>query len=108
MKAMDGVFQDAAALGVTICCAAGDDGSSDERNPATGDGRLHADFPASSPFALACGGTRLETTAAGTTETVWNAGRSGGATGGGVSEFFARPVWQKDAAIPASANPGRR
>ncbi|MBC7573579.1 MAG: S8/S53 family peptidase [Herminiimonas sp.] len=106
MKAMDGAFQDAAALGVTICCAAGDDGSSDERNAATGDGRLHADFPASSPFALACGGTRLESTAAGTTETVWNAGRSGGATGGGVSEFFARPAWQKDAAIPASANPG--
>jgi kumamolisin len=106
MKAMDAVFQDAAALGVTICCAAGDDGSSDVRNPATDDGLLHADFPASSPFVLACGGTRLEPGTDGTTETVWNGGRKGGATGGGVSEFFGRPAWQQSAAVPVSANSG--
>jgi kumamolisin len=29
MQAMDQAFQDAAALGVTVCCASGDDGSSD-------------------------------------------------------------------------------
>ena len=110
MKAMDAMFQDAAALGVTICCAAGDDGSSDQRAPAHDDGRLHADFPASSPFALACGGTRLQSTGAadGATrdETVWNQGRSGGATGGGVSDVFPRPAWQAAAHVPASANSG--
>ena len=110
MKAMDAVFQDAAALGVTVCCAAGDDGSSDQRAPAKDDGRLHADFPASSPFALACGGTRLQSTGAAggavRDETVWNQGRSGGATGGGISDVFPRPAWQDAAGVPPSANPG--
>ena len=110
MKAMDAALQDAAALGVTVCCAAGDDGSSDQRAPANDEGRLHADFPASSPFALACGGTRLQKTgAAGEAargETVWNQGRSGGATGGGVSDVFPRPAWQDAAGVPPSANPG--
>ena len=106
MRAMDAVFQDAAALGVTVCCAAGDDGSSDQRPPTADDGRLHADFPASSPFALACGGTRLDATGNAWRETVWNAGRAGGATGGGVSDIFPRPAWQDAARVPPSANPG--
>lgn len=59
-RVMDQAFQDAAALGVTVCCAAGDDGSSDLRALEPDDGLLHTDFPASSPYALACGGTRLE------------------------------------------------
>ena len=59
------------------------------------DGGDHVDFPASSPHVLACGGTSL--TAAGTaiaSEAVWNDGANGGATGGGVSSFFAVPAWQ--------------
>ncbi len=65
----DQLFQDAATLGVSICCASGDNGSSD----GVTDGLAHVDFPASSPFATACGGTNLE--GAGqtiTSETVWN------------------------------------
>ena len=108
MRAMDAVSQDAAALGVTVCCAAGDDGSSDQRAPARDDGALHADFPASSPFVLACGGTRLDAAGGKRMESVWNQGRSGGATGGGVSDVFARPAWQDGAGVPASANPGGR
>ena len=106
MRAMDGVFQDAAVLGVTVCCAAGDDGSSDQRGLTAENGVLHVDFPASSPFALACGGTRLEATGTPRLETVWNQGRSGGATGGGVSDVFALPAWQRTAGIPPSGNPG--
>ena len=103
MQAMDQVFQDAAALGVTVCCAAGDDGSRDDVQ----DGKLHTDFPASSPFALACGGTRLAGTGSSiSSEDVWNDRPSGGATGGGVSDFFPLPTWQKSAKIPRSANPG--
>jgi kumamolisin len=104
MLAMDSAFQDAAALGVTICCASGDDGSGDRVN----DGRAHVDFPASSPNVLACGGTRLE--ASGTTinkEVVWNEGANNGATGGGVSDTFALPDWQSKAKVPHSANPGK-
>jgi kumamolisin len=104
MQAMDQAFQDAAALGVTICCASGDDGSSDRVT----DGLAHVDFPASSPYALGCGGTRLD--GAGTTiktEVAWNE-NGHGATGGGVSDTFARPTWQTGAGVPTSANPGGR
>ena len=56
LTGFDQAFQDAALLGVTVCCASGDDGSSD----GVTDGAAHVDFPASSPNVLACGGTRLE------------------------------------------------
>jgi len=68
----------------------------------------HVDFPASSPYALACGGTRLQSS--GTTiasEKVWNELPNEGATGGGISDFFPLPAWQSGAHIPPSANPGR-
>ena len=56
IKQVNDAFEAAAAAGRTICCAAGDSGASDE--PGTTKGQ--ADFPASSPWVLACGGTRLE------------------------------------------------
>jgi kumamolisin len=99
MTAMDQAFQAAAAMGITVCAASGDNGSSDG---ATGGGD-HVDFPASSPFALACGGTNLQATQ--TTiqsESVWNDG-AGGATGGGISSFFALPTWQKGLSARNSA-----
>jgi kumamolisin len=91
MTAMDDAFQTAAAMGITVCVASGDNGSSDGVN----DGNDHVDFPASSPYALACGGTRLhasKTTI--TSEVVWNDGANGGASGGGISSFFPTPGWQ--------------
>jgi kumamolisin len=97
--AMDQAFADAAALGVTVTAAAGDNGSGDRVT----DGKAHADFPASSPHALACGGTSLRyDPATGTiaAETVWNDGPHGGATGGGVSDMFALPAWQASAGVP--------
>ncbi len=103
--ALDDALLDAAALGVTVTAAAGDNGSSDGGGQST----KHADFPASSPHALACGGTSLH--AMGTaisSETVWNDGAGGGATGGGVSDVFALPSWQKGVGVPAGATPGGR
>ena len=86
---------------MTVCAAAGDDGSSDIRDQSQDDGKLHVDFPASSPFALACGGTRLEAANGKITrEVVWNEGRQDGATGGGVSQVFDLPAWQKNANVP--------
>jgi kumamolisin len=99
--ALDQAFADAAALGITVCAASGDNGSGD----GVRDGRAHADFPASSPHVLGCGGTRLE---AGGAETAWNDGSSGGATGGGVSDTFDLPDWQSTAGVPPSANPDGR
>ena len=91
MTSMDEAFQEAATLGVTICVAAGDNGSSD----GVTDSKDHVDFPASSPYALACGGTSLKASSSSiTSEVVWNDGSQGGAGGGGVSSFFALPTWQ--------------
>jgi kumamolisin len=91
MTSMDQIAAEAALLGVTITVAAGDNGSSD----GVTDGQNHVDFPASSPHVLACGGTNLQATGATIhSETVWNDGLQGGATGGGISTQFARPAWQ--------------
>jgi kumamolisin len=100
----DAAFADAAMLGITVCVAAGDGGSSDGVN----DGKAHVDFPASSPHVLACGGTTLK--ANGTTiasETVWN-DPGNGATGGGISDVFPVPTWQTTAGVPPSSNAGGR
>jgi kumamolisin len=102
MDAFNAAFQSAATLGITVCVAAGDNGSSDGVTT----GGNHVDFPASSPYALACGGTSLRT--AGTTitsETVWNDGAQGGAGGGGVSAVFPVPAWQ--AHLRATATTGQ-
>jgi kumamolisin len=104
MTAFDSAAQDAAALGVTICAASGDNGSGD----GVSDGASHVDFPASSPHVLGCGGTSLQS-ANGTitNEVVWNNGSNGGATGGGYSKQFALPSWQSNAKIKPPAGSGR-
>jgi kumamolisin len=100
----DSACADAAAMGITITASAGDHGAPDTDDPA--EKRANADFPASSPNVLACGGTRLIGDATGiTSETVWN-NHDGWATGGGVSEFFALPAYQKSVGVPKSINPG--
>jgi kumamolisin len=102
MTSMDEAFQAAAAMGVSICVAAGDDGSTD----GVSDGSNHVDFPASSPNVLACGGTRLIGSGATiTSETVWNElANNEGATGGGISDVFPLPSYQSGAGVPPSAN----
>jgi kumamolisin len=96
--AMNAALQDAAVLGVTVAAAAGDGGSSD----GVGDGKLHVDFPAASPYALACGGTTLNGSGSAiSSEVVWNeTASSEGATGGGVSAVFALPSYQASAGVP--------
>jgi kumamolisin len=101
--AMDAAIADAAAMGITVCVASGDNGSGD----AVTDGQPHVDFPASSPHALACGGTKLVADpSAGTisSEVVWNeTAAQEGAGGGGVSDVFAVPSFQATAGVPARA-----
>ena len=75
-------------MGVTVCAASGDDGSNDQ----VGDGRAHVDFPASSPYTLGCGGTRLLASGKSISgEAVWNDGPGSGG-GGGISDMNARPA----------------
>ncbi len=99
MTSFDDAFQSAAAMGVTVCVAAGDNGSSDGVN----DGNNHVDFPASDPFVLGCGGTTLQASNDEiVNETVWNdQSTGGGATGGGVSNVFPLPTWQTGFDVPA-------
>jgi kumamolisin len=104
MTTYDQALQTAAALGVTVCCASGDNGSGD----GVKDGNAHVDFPASSPFALGCGGTKLTASGASApTEVVWFEAPDN-ATGGGVSDFFSLPGYQGSADVPTSANSGGR
>ncbi|WP_177196258.1 S53 family peptidase [Bradyrhizobium sp. OK095] len=87
----------AALLGITVCCASGDDGSGDMQT----DKRAHVDFPSSSPYSLAVGGSMIRHKAGKAVEQTWRVGKGrrirdvGGATGGGVSSIFAKPGWQK-------------
>ncbi|HEV2479342.1 MAG TPA: S53 family peptidase [Puia sp.] len=105
-SAINDSLQAATLLGITVCVAAGDDGSDDE----VGDGHAHVDFPSSSPYVLAVGGTTLKESSAGKiTETAWKDGDglrkdNGGSTGGGVSTIFPRPSWQTVSI--QSVNPG--
>jgi kumamolisin len=100
-ESMDLAFQDAAALGVTILAASGDDGSSDGMS----DGHEHVDFPASDPFVIACGGTRLDLSGGSIhSEKCWTG------SGGGVSVKFGLPDYQKAVDVPKSPvsnKPGR-
>jgi kumamolisin len=98
------LLEDAATLGVSVCVAAGDNGSTDGVN----DGLQHVDFPASSPYALACGGTKLTASGAKiSSEVVWNELASNeGSTGGGVSAVFPKPDYQANANVPPSVNAG--
>lgn len=108
MNAFNALFHDAALLGISVCVASGDSGSSDGEQ----DNADHVDFPASSPWVLACGGTNLALSADGKiqSETVWNDGSLGGATGGGVSQHFSKPSYQAGAnvPVPVASNPTGR
>ena len=94
--AMLNACTDAAAVGVTVTAAAGDDGATD------GETGLHVDLPACLPPVLGCGGTKL--TLHGSTissEVVWNElSANEGATGGGVSQVYAIPSYQASAGVP--------
>jgi kumamolisin len=102
----DQLLQSAASLGVTVCVAAGDNGSADfAADDPNWDKKAHVDFPASDPFALACGGTQLTASSTAITkEVVWDDGKNDG-TGGGVSRFFALPSYQQNAGVPPATDP---
>jgi len=101
LQSYNNALQASASLGVTVCVAAGDNGSTD----GVSDGKDHVDFPASSPYSLACGGTSLKISGSSiSSEVVWNDGTSGGATGGGISETFPLPSYQSKANVPPSAS----
>lgn len=98
MLAFEKSFQTAASISIPVTVASGDNGSTD------GTTALVVDFPSSAPHALACGGTHLEGGVTITLEVVWK--NNGGATGGGVSAVFAKPVYQNGINVPPATVPG--
>jgi kumamolisin len=100
--ALNTACEDASTMGVTVLAASGDDGSSD----GSSDGTPTVDFPAASPFVIACGGTKLTLSGSAIgSEQAWNElSADEGATGGGVSEVFALPTFQQTAKVPKAPN----
>ena len=95
------LFQEAAAQGMTIVSASGDDGSEDCFGTPGAPTGVEVDDPASQPFVTGVGGTTLSanpSTGARLGETVWNGGQAVGASGGGVSSFWPMPGYQANAA----------
>ncbi len=91
---MDAIFQEAQAKGMQIFVASGDSGSDDgESSPIT-------DYPASSPYVIACGGTRLTIDSKGNkvSETSWSETTGNGASGGGYTDLYPTPSNQVEVA----------
>ena len=94
-RLLEDAFVEAMLLGITVCCASGDQGSGgdDGSNRA-----LQVDYPAASAHVLACGGTTLAARRGRpASEIVWNARTAGihFASGGGlVSNGTSAPSWQ--------------
>jgi subtilase family serine protease len=95
------LFEEAAAQGMSVVSASGDDGSEDcFGTPGSSQTALEVDDPASQPFVTGVGGTSLSTnttTGAHLGETVWNDGATTGASGGGVSSLWSMPGYQSQA-----------
>ena len=92
------LFQEAAAIGMTILVSSGDTGS----QCAMYDTFAHVLWPACDPWVTACGGTTITDVhfPAGMsfTQIVWNDNE--GATGGGISTLFPVPPWQLEVSMP--------
>jgi len=112
-KAFHEVFVEAAALGITICVAAGDHGTAGDSDHTDWDHKHHVDFPSSDELVLACGGTQIDENGE---DVAWNDGqpfgkkfsRGGWAGGGGISDFVKLPTYQKNAGVPRSIFTGKR
>lgn len=82
--ALEAVLKQLARVGSTVWAATGDNGAAD-------DGRvLSTDSPASSPHAVAVGGTTLSLDARG----AWASEATWAGSGGGLSCFWPTPSWQ--------------
>jgi kumamolisin len=102
---LDPVLQDAVRLGITVVATAGDDLA---RERMSGE-KVYVNYPASSPYVLACGGTRITLDGDGASisdEVVWNDSGVRG-TGGGISQQYRLPSFQTGAHLPGSLNDGK-
>jgi kumamolisin len=100
LRSVEASLAMAAASGITFLASSGDQGSADCVGP---DGapvdRLAVNYPSSSPWVTGVGGTNLALTPANAiaAQIVWNdtSLQPGAAGGGGTSQLFKRPSYQK-------------
>lgn len=105
VNAVERQLKAAAARDITVCVSSGDAGSSGNDDRAGNE--LYTHYPASSPYVLSVGGTRLLQFPGGLTEFAWKGSQGKFATGGGVSHMLPPPVWQLDIPrLPAPPPPG--
>lgn len=106
------LFEQSAAQGQSVFGAAGDNGSDDcntfeTSTPVAGQNPLSVDDPGSQPYVVSVGGTTIDDAASQPpVEHVWNDGATGGAGGGGISESWTMPTWQRESKVPGLALPG--
>ena len=124
LTSFNALFRQATVQGITIFGPTGDTGATDcDYQAVSATQGLAVDFPASSPYVTALGGTMMNE-GAGTywnttnnsnsgsaisyiPEAVWNESVAGGglaAGGGGISAFFSKPTWQVGTGVPADAS----
>jgi kumamolisin len=98
INAVEGSLALEAASGISFLASSGDDGSASCTEQGGPLDTLAVSFPASSPWVTAVGGTNFELSAANqiTGQEVWNdTPIELGAGGGGISQLFSRPSYQK-------------
>jgi hypothetical protein len=105
------LFEQAAAQGQSVFSASGDTGDdtcNEFRAPAppTGQNPLSVGDPASQPYVIGVGGTTINDATQPPQEQVWNDGAEWGSGGGGISQSWAMPSWQRAATVPGMVLPG--
>lgn len=104
MKSEHNIFKQAAAQGIAIFAASGDDGAYDCKHDEEKDKdgnkttvlKLSVDYPSSDPYVTAVGGTTLYSYKGGRiSERAWSG------SGGGNSDHWKRPSWQTGPGVPA-------
>lgn len=100
----------AVSHGINIFKSTGDSGAYQCERFDSGDHRLSVEWPASSPGVIAVGGTSLAVSAAGgySDETAWEDVLEASGGGGGVSDVFPRPSWQRAPGVNSRYSDGKR
>eukprot|EP00927_Polykrikos_kofoidii_P055958 TRINITY_DN5013_c0_g2_i1.p1 TRINITY_DN5013_c0_g2~~TRINITY_DN5013_c0_g2_i1.p1 ORF type:complete len:588 (+),score=119.10 TRINITY_DN5013_c0_g2_i1:70-1833(+) len=101
MEATNVQFAKLAARGISVMVASGDQGVCGRSGCGK---RFHPDFPASSPFVTAVGGTDFAVKSVIGEEEAWSS------SGGGFSDEFETPTWQRQAVeryLASASNAGK-
>jgi Pro-kumamolisin, activation domain len=97
LQALDNIFKQGAAQGISFFSASGDSGAYD-----CGGSTLGVDSPSGDPYVTGVGGTTLSTGSGGSysKESTWSG------SGGGYSSYFAKPSYQTGTGISSSNKRG--